>query len=356
MEMIDFIKKVIITLLTILGFILVPIVFYYVLPHFMPFILAFLVALLLEPLNQKLVKWLKVKRIFAANLSYFMFLGSIGVVAYFIVVRIITEVFDLIRTIERNIPYIQNWFFHLYTQTQDFIRLLPPELSTQINNAYDRFTTELANLNLISTIGSYTYSISTAIPNFFFLTLLFFISLYLIAINLTRIQERFYSYFKPSSKQKLSVVLTDLRTATIGFLQAQMILSTITYLISAFGLIFLGVKYALAIALLIVIVDILPILGTGSVLFPWAVFTFTRGNTFLAIGLVILFMIIVIVRRVIEPKVLGERIGLSALATLISIWVGFKVLGVVGIFLGPLLLILIKALVKARVIQYRFKI
>jgi predicted PurR-regulated permease PerM len=63
-----------------------------------------------------------------------------------------------------------------------------------------------------------------------------------------------------------------------------------------------------------------------------------------------------VVRRIIEPKILGERIGLSALATLIAIWVGFKTLGILGVFLGPLLLILYKALVKAKVIRYRLKI
>jgi predicted PurR-regulated permease PerM len=112
----------------------------------------------------------------------------------------------------------------------------------------------------------------------------------------------------------------------------------------------------LALALLIIIVDILPILGTGSVLVPWGIFSITQGYMFRGVGLIILFITITVLRRIIEPKILGERIGLGALATLISIWVGFKVLGVLGIFLAPLVVILYKALVKAKVIRYRLRI
>jgi len=354
--MIEFAKKVIVALLLISAFFATPIVLYYVLPHFVPFILAFLIALLLEPVTTKLVQWLKISRFLAANITYILFVGSLGVLVYFIVVKIISEVFGLIRTLERNIPQIQNWFYHVYTQTQDVMSLLPPEIVSQINTTYNNLMTGLANLNLISKLGSYTYNISTAIPNFFFSTLLFLIALYLIQVNLLNIQNSFYSYFKPGTQQKIRIVMEDLRNATIGFLQAQFILSTVTYLLSALGLWILKVKYAFAIALAIVIVDILPVLGTGSFLVPWAIFSIIRGNTALAIGLVILFLVITVVRKSIEPKVLGERIGLGPLATLISIWVGLKTMGILGVFLLPLLLIFAKALVRSGIIRYRLKI
>lgn len=352
----DFIKKLVITLITLVGIILIPLFIYYILPHFMPFIIAFLFALLLEPLIQRSMTKLKIKRLVAANLVYFLFLGLIGILSYAIIVKIVTEIFDLVRNIQINIPQIQNWVLYIYLQTQDFISLLPPEIAVQINNAYTNFINQLSNLNLITAVGSTAYNIGKAIPNFFFSTLLFLISLYLISFNLINIQDKFFSYFKPGSKVKVSKVLKDLKFATIGFIQAQIILSSITLLVSLTGLIILHVKYASAIALVIVIVDILPILGTGSVIIPWAIFSFVSGKAFLAVGLVILYIVITIIRRIVEPKILGDRIGLGALSTLISIWVGFKALGIIGIFIGPLILILAKALVKAEVIQSKIKI
>lgn len=352
----EYIKKVAVTLLVILVFILVPLLVYYILPYFTPFIFAFLFALLLEPLNHRLMKGLKVKRSLAVNLTYFLFLGVILLMTYFISTKIIRETFDLVRYIQKNIPAIQTWVSGIFEQINNFVQLLPAEMAAPIGQAYNSLMNQLSNMNLISSLGIQTFNLTASIPNFFIVLILFFISLYMISLDLNTIKRRFYSFFKESSKQKLEVILSDLRIATVGFLQAQLILSTITYLISLGGLLFLGVHYAMALALLIVIVDILPILGTGSVLVPWGIFSITQGRTFLGIGLIVLFIVIAVLRRIIEPKILGERIGLSALATLICIWVGYKVLGVLGIFLGPLVLILYKAMVKAKVIRFRVKI
>lgn len=352
----EYIKKVAVTLLVILAFVLLPLLIYHTLPFFTPFIFAFLFALLLEPLNQWLMKRFKAKRPIAVNLTYFLFLGVTLLLAYIVSTKIIREALELVKYIQKNIPIIQTWFSNLFQQINELILLLPTEMATKIEQAYTGFMNQLSNLNLLSSLSIQTFNLTAAIPNFFIVLLLFFISLYMISFDLNNLKKRFYSYFKDSSRVKLEVVLSDLRRATVGFLQAQVILSTITYLISFSALAFLGVRYAMALALLIIMVDILPILGTGSVLVPWGIFSLTQGKLFLGIGLITLFVTITVLRRIIEPKILGERIGLSALATLICIWVGFKLLGVLGIFLGPLVLILYKALVKAKVIRYRIKI
>ena len=352
----DYIKKVAVTLLVIISFILVPLFLYYTLPFFMPFIIAFLFALLLEPFNTWLMKSLKINRPIAVNISYFLFFGGGLLLAYFITTKIIKEAIELLKYIQRNIPAIQVWFNDIYQQTQDFVSDLPIELILQINQAYTNFMIQLSNINILSSLGTYTVSLTTAIPNFFFQLLMFFIALYMMSFGLDKITERFYSYFKDSSKRKVKVVLTDLRNATFGFLKAQVILSAVTYIISLVGLALLDIRYATLIALLIVIVDILPILGTGSFLMPWAVLSITQGEFIRALGLFLLFIVITVFRKIIEPKVLGERIGLGPLSTLISIWVGLKVAGILGVFLAPLLIIFYKALVKAKVISYRLRI
>lgn len=352
----EFAKKVAVTLLVIIAFVLIPLLAFYLLPYFAPFIFALFFALLLEPFNQWLMKWLKINRPIAANISYFLFLGGVLLLSYFLITKIISEAYELIKFIQRNIPNIQLWFNDAAQQINDLILVFPPELGTQINSAITGFVNQLSNINLLSTWGAQTISITASIPNFFFTVLIFFIALYMINLDLNNINRRFFSYFKANSKPKAIAVLSDLRSATIGFLKAQIILSTITYIVSLGGLLILDVRYAMVLALLIVVVDILPILGTGSVLVPWGLFWITQGDIFLGIGLVLLFVVITVFRKIIEPKILGERIGLGPLSTLVSIWIGFKVMGVLGVFLAPLLVILYKALIKAKVIQYRFSI
>jgi len=347
----EYAKRVFVAVLIIAASFTVPYLIYRLFPHFIPFILAYLTALLLEPLNLWLLKNLRLRRTISTLVTFSLFLGSIALILYFIINRIYVELIGLLKYIESNSPEIQRWFVQLYAQIQDTISLLPPETANQVNQMVINSINDLSNINLVAKVGAYTYNITTAIPNTLFLTLIYFIALFMFIYQLENIHNRFYSFFKDSTKRKVVLVLSDLRRATFGFLKAQVILSTITFLLTFIGLLILRVKYTALIALLITIVDILPILGTGSVLMPWAIISLLRGNPFLAVGLVILFLVIIVIRKTIEPKVLGERIGLGALTTLISIWVGFKVMGVLGIFLFPVICILYLALVKIGVIK-----
>lgn len=353
-------KRIAIITLIVLGTIVValsiPFAIINIFPYFAPFIIAYLIALILEPLNKLLIKYGKMKRIYAISITFVLFVGLLSLITYFIITKITTEMLGLIKFIEKNIPNIQSWAINLNNNIANFLSLFPKEVQIQFNNIFNDFINKLTSMNLISTIGTSTVTLTAAIPNYFILSILVFVSLYLISLTLPNIHEKFYSFFKESSQQKLDIIFKELRLATVGFLQAQLILSTVTYIISLSALLILGVKYSYAIALFIVLVDMLPILGTGSTLIPWAIFSITRGNYFLGIGLIILFLVIVIVRKAIEPKVLGGRIGLSPLMTLISIWVGFRVLGIAGVFIGPLLIILYNALVKAGVIKFNIKI
>lgn len=353
-------KKIAIITLVVLGTIIValsiPFAIINIFPYFAPFIIAYLIALILEPLNKFIIKYGKIKRIYAISITYVLFIGLLSLITYFIVTKITTEMFALIKYIEKNIPNIQAWAINLNNDILNLLDLLPKDVKAQLNKLFMDLIDRLTSMNFISSIGTSTVTFTTAIPNYFILSILVFVSLYLISLSLPNIHRKFYSLFKESSQQKLNIVFKELRLATVGFLQAQLILSTITYIISLSALLILGVKYSYAIALFIVIVDMLPILGTGSTLIPWAIFSITRGDWFLGIGLIILFLVIVIVRKAIEPKVLGGRIGLHPLTTLISIWVGFKVLGIAGVFIGPLIIILYKSLVKAEVIKFNLKI
>ncbi|RNC62811.1 MAG: hypothetical protein AWM53_01911 [Candidatus Dichloromethanomonas elyunquensis] len=347
----EYAKRVFAAVVIILAALVTPYLLYTIFPHFVPFILAYFTAVCLEPVSAWLVKNTKIAKTPAVTLTYLTFLGTTGFLIYFIINKIYVQLLGFLSFIQTNSPGIQIWVLSLAKQIQNIIGLLPYETAAQINQMIINTVNGLANLNLVSKVGTYTYNLSTAIPNVFFLFMIYLISVYLFFLQLENIHRRFYAFFKDSSRRKVLYVLSDLRRATFGFLKAQLILSTITFVISFVGLMILHVKYAALMAFIIVLVDILPILGTGSVLLPWAIAALLQQNVLLAVGLSVLFIAITVIRRSIEPKVLGERIGLSALATLVSIWIGFKVMGVLGIFLFPLGLIFYQALVKVGIIR-----
>lgn len=351
LSILEYSKRIFVAVVIIIATLVIPYGLYKIFPHFVPFILAYLTALSLEPISDWIKKNLRTKKTLANTITYLLFLGILGFLTYFIINKIYVQLLGLLSFIQSNGPKIQLWFLDLTEQIQSSINLLPQDTANQINQMIISTINDLTNINLVAKLGAYTYTLSTAIPNLFFLALIYLISVYLFSFQLDNISRRFYAFFKDTSKGKVFYILGDLRRATFGFLKAQVILSTITFIICFIGLTILKVKYAVVIALIIVIVDVLPILGTGSVLMPWAFVSFLQGNPFFALGLVILFIVIVVLRKALEPKVLGERIGLSAIATLASIWIGFKVMGVLGIFLFPLALIFYKALIKVGVIK-----
>ena len=108
----------------------------------------------------------------------------------------------------------------------------------------------------------------------------------------------------------------------------------------------LGVNYAFIISMIIAVVDILPILGAGTVILPWAIFSLLTSNYKLGIGLIVIYAIISIIRQIAEPKIVGGSLGLHPLATLASIYISVKFIGFSGIFIGPIIALLICSIFK----------
>jgi len=143
---------------------------------------------------------------------------------------------------------------------------------------------------------------------------------------------------------RINQIYEGLQRTLLGFLKAEFKLTFISAVIVLIGLLILQVEHALTIALIIWIVDFLPYIGAILIFLPWAIYHFSTGNIFLGTGLSILYGLIVLQRQLIKPKILSSNIGISPLLTLLTMYVGFKLIGVIGILLGPLTFILMKIL------------
>ncbi|WP_210364744.1 sporulation integral membrane protein YtvI [Bacillus sp. REN3] len=327
----------------------------FLVPYSLPLIFAFITAVMLEGLVQRIINRFSLKRfqaVVSVFISYVLLIAVLGynlisVIAHQTVSlsqRTPTFVKDFYRT--GILPLMRKWEFY----SKNF----PPEVIAQIEDTIEK------NINTLDSffqqLIASTINLLTAIPGFLIELLVYLIALFLFSLELPRLKLKLESHLKETTRQKVFMVGSQLNKAGLGFLKAQVILSFVTFLMAAAGLSILGVKYTLLLSLLIVVVDILPILGTGSVLVPWAVIVILQGNNFLGIGLIILFLVITVVRRVIEPKIYSTSLGISPLATLVSMYIGLKLMGLAGIFVGPILVIIYDTLRKANIIQLKFKI
>jgi sporulation integral membrane protein YtvI len=324
-----------------------------------PFLLAIVVAISIEPANRLLIKWLRVNRFVAATLTSTLFILFILSVLFLIGLKIFTEMSALIQRMPGYIrhasEFIQN---DLMDQTRGLVGQLSPVEEQQLNEFIQQGADQLTSAisRLADIVGTQAINLAGLLSNLFIFFLVFMVAVYLFAYSLPVLKRSFLSMFAEDSQDKVDRVLQDLRGSIFGFMKAQLILSTLTYILSLIGLLILDVNFAMAVALLIVIVDILPILGTGSFIVPWAIYNLIIGNVYLGVGLIILFLALTVFRRIVEPKILGDSVGIGALPALVSLYVGFKIVGVVGLFLGPIVVIVYQAMRKVGLLQIKIKL
>lgn len=163
------------------------------------------------------------------------------------------------------------------------------------------------------------------------------LSSFMFSSQLSQLQTLYVRHVPQDWRQKLSKVRTHLSMTLGAWLQAQGKLMGVTFLILTAGFFFLRVEYALLFALLITIIDALPVFGTGTVLIPWSMAQFLRGDTRCGVGLLLLYAVAALTRQALEPRLLGGQIGLPPVVTLAALYVGYRVMGVAGMIVFPLL-------------------
>jgi sporulation integral membrane protein YtvI len=144
-------------------------------------------------------------------------------------------------------------------------------------------------------------------------------------------------------------LIAELIKAFTGFLRAYAILIAITTIITLVSLKILGVNYVVTIAIIVGLADILPVLGPGTIFVPWIIWQFISDHTGMGVSLLIVFLLITAIRQFLEPKIVGDNIGLHPLVTLISLYVGLQLGGVVGLILGPVCVVIVIAAYRAGV-------
>ncbi|EPR27752.1 sporulation integral membrane protein YtvI [Geobacillus zalihae] len=323
-------------------------------PYSVPLLFALATALLLEPSIRRLQENYKLKRAHAVTVIFSLFIIILGLSLYFLVVIFVQQVMAL----SQKLPYVLNEatkvLDRLIQTWQSYSSSIPQEIIDSLERGVN--TVEQMLLSFATNLTQSLVHYIAAIPAFLIHFLVYLIALFLICLDLPQLKQGMRRYLSERTEQRLGMVVAQLSKAGIGFLKAQFLLSLITFFLALAGLFVLGVDYAALMALVIVVVDILPILGTGSVLVPWGLISMANGNNTLGIGLIVLFVVITVVRRIIEPKVFSTNLGISPLAALVSVYLGFQLLGFIGLFVGPVVVILVEALAKAGVIKWTIKL
>lgn len=324
---------------------------YFTFPFFLPFIVALILAVLFEPLILLIQDKTGIKRIWSVSTVFTTFFAIVFWLIYMSASKLFKEGVGLskelptmIDSLLKNGGVFSNFYNSFSANNQIYIK--------------DTFFSLIGKASeFVTSYAGSIFIMMKSFPAYFVAIIVFMVASYIISIELPSLRIAFLKYFeKGQSQNKIIIVLDKLKLAIVGFLRAQLIFSSLTFVICIIGLNVIGVKYVVLLSLLIVVVDLLPILGTGSVLVPWAVYLLVTGNVYQSIGLIILFLVITVFRRIIEPKLLGDSIGLNPLITLVSMYVGFEVVGIIGMIIGPAIVIVVQSLEEAELLKVRIKL
>lgn len=234
---------------------------------------------------------------------------------------------------------INNLDISKITLSDDFLSLIQNSSQDILNDIYAWGTKALSN----------TVNILTQIPRIAIYVVITILSLYFICTDKIYILDFAEHHMPRSWVKKAGNHIREITQSLSAYLKAELTLVFISFVISLLGLyifMFVGfnVKYPLLIALITAFVDALPILGSGTVLVPWALISALDGDINLGIALVVLWIIMCVVRQFVEPKVVSNKLGIHPIFTLIAMYTGFKLFGVMGLLVGPIALIIIKSI------------
>jgi len=221
--------------------------------------------------------------------------------------------------------------------------------SIGLSSSFASFTEEYASHKLASVVSRLLSQLAGAVSNMLSRVVkatpsaivsgvLTIISCYYMSVDFERVSAFLIGILPKSVKERLKTAKCGAISVALGYLKGYSILFLITFFEALVGLLLLCPSYAWLWALVIAAVDVLPILGAGTVLIPWGVISIINGQYFVGIGLIVLYIIITVVRQIAEPYVLGKGLGLHPLASLMSMFIGFRLLGVVGMMLAPIFL------------------
>ncbi|MDR1160582.1 MAG: sporulation integral membrane protein YtvI [Syntrophomonadaceae bacterium] len=313
----------------------------------MPFIIAVIMAFIIEPAVVFFENKIHIKRSLAAFITLFLLLGLISIVLFFLFSKIGSE-------LARISPMVATYSLDFSGIIIDFINdlkiyFLALDISPELQTAFDNNWLAAANFisvhinNMIANI----FSFLTLLPNLMVIITISTIATFFLVKDKAMIKSFIWKNLPLGTQVKSNRVLNDVMNSMAGFVKAYIILVSITAIITMIALKIAGVQYALTIGMVTGLLDLLPILGPGLVFLPWIIWELILGSKSLGIGLLMIYVIISIVRQILEPKITGDNIGLHPLATLLSMYIGLKLLGFMGIIVGPVLLVLVIAIKRA---------
>lgn len=314
-----------------------------------PFIVAWLLASLLNPFVTILHRNLRIPRGIGTLLSMATILTAFFGFLTFLIRQLWVQIVSFADAFPIYKEEIFSFLDLLEVKFQIFTANLPmPEAFNSLDGVIKQLLDYMSTFlnGLVKTI----YGVISGVPNGLFFVIIMLISTFFMTKDNAKIRGFVKAQVPNHVLMKIGMLRCGLRSALGGYVKTQLILMTYTFSICLIGLSIIRVEYTLLIALGIAVFDAIPMFGSGAILIPWGIYNLILGNLPVGIGLLCIYGLIIFVRQVMEPKVLSNQIGVYALVTVMAMYIGFRLLGVLGIIIGPVTVVMFQTLQRIGII------
>ena len=329
--------KVILNLLTALAILLLCL---FVLPRciyfFMPFVIGWIIALIASPVVRFFEEKLKVRRKGASAIVIVAVLAAVILLVYAVVSKLIKEGVSFINELPLLWESVVKSLDQVAANLEGLYNRLPADVQTSLHNFGDQIGDYLGGL--MENAGTPTVgavgNVVKQLPDIFLGAVMCILSAYFFVADKSYMAEVAQKYVPDSIRYRFDLIRRSFRKAVGGYFKAQLKIEFWIYLLLVIGLFALQVRYTALVALGIAFMDLLPVFGTGTIMIPWAVIAALGKNYSLAVGLLIIWCVGQLVRQMIQPKIVGDSMGLNSIPTLFLLYIGYKAAGVLGMILA----------------------
>lgn len=318
----------------------------YVLPAVLPFLIGLAIAMLVEKPLRVFLEKTKLPRPAGVFLFVLLFYALLILAVYFLCRIITTQATRFLKELPQLLSSLAIPFGTMQRKLYDLAKRLPDGVGVAVREGVDSFFKNGALIG--SRIYDWLFETATNVlgklPDILLFLITTVVASFLATAELPALRAFVREHASARYLGKLRALRTRLKQTLGGYMQAQLKLMGITFLILTAGLLILRIPYAFLFALLIAVLDALPVFGVGTVLLPWSLLSFLRADLRLGVGLLILYACAALTRQALEPKMVGQHIGLNPLVTLMALYLGFRCAGILGMILFPLAAIFLKQL------------
>lgn len=303
---------------------------------FMPFVAGWIIALIASPLVHFFEKRLKIRRKAGTAFVIISVIALVILAGYLIGAQLVEQIAEFIGDVPKLWEAAQEDFAQIGEKLSVALKYLPAELQLTINsitgNVQEYFGGIMESISepTITALGNFVGSL----PNIVISVIMSLLFAYFYVADKGYLSGLLEKAIPDSVLARLQMIKRGLTKAVGGYFKAQLKIEVWMYLLLGIGFSILKVKYAFLIAIGVAILDLLPFFGTGTVLIPWAIIKFLSADYKMVIGLLIIWGVGQLARQLIQPKIVGDSVGLAPIPTIILLFVGYRVAGVIGMIIA----------------------